>query len=54
MLARLLTIILQAMTLAEALETTHIPRVASLTGGRTSVVTARPCRAPTIPSRMWG
>jgi magnesium chelatase family protein len=40
------------MTLAEALEMTRIHRVASLTGGRTALVTTRPCRAPlhTIPN----
>jgi Magnesium chelatase, subunit ChlI len=46
MLARRLTTILPAMTLAEAIETTRIPRVAGLTGARTAVVTTRPCRAP--------
>jgi magnesium chelatase family protein len=34
------------MSLAEALETTRIPRVAGLTGGHTAVVTTRPFRAP--------
>jgi magnesium chelatase family protein len=34
------------MTLAEALDSTRIPRVAGLTGARTAVVTARPFRAP--------
>ena len=34
------------MTLAEAMETTRIYRVAGLTGDRRAVVTARPCRAP--------
>jgi magnesium chelatase family protein len=34
------------MTLAEAIETTRIHRVAGLMGDRTAVVTARPCRAP--------
>jgi magnesium chelatase family protein len=33
MLARRLTTILPAMTLAEAIETTRIPRVPGLTGG---------------------
>jgi Magnesium chelatase, subunit ChlI len=33
-------------TLAEAIETTHIHRVAGRTGGRTAWVTTRPCRAP--------
>jgi hypothetical protein len=46
MLARRLTTILPAMTLAEALETTRIHRVAGLTGDRTALVTTRPCRAP--------
>ena len=46
MLARRLTTILPMMTLAEAIETTHIHRVAGLTGARTTVVTTRPCRAP--------
>jgi magnesium chelatase family protein len=44
MLARRLTTILPAMTLAEAIETTRIHRVAGLTGDRTAVVTTRPCR----------
>jgi magnesium chelatase family protein len=34
------------MSLAEALETTRIPRVAGLTGARTALVTTRPFRAP--------
>src|SRR5918998_6577550 len=46
MLARRLTTILPAMTLAEALETTRIHRVAGLTGARTALVTTRPFRAP--------
>ena len=46
MLARRLTTILPAMTLAEALETTRIHRVAGLTGDRTALVTTRPCRVP--------
>ena len=37
------------MTLAEALETTRIHRVAGRTGARTAVVTSRPCRAPHRP-----
>jgi magnesium chelatase family protein len=45
-LARRLTTILPAMTLAEALETTRIHRVAGLTGDRTALVTTRPCRVP--------
>jgi hypothetical protein len=44
-LARRLTTILPAMTLAEALETTRIHRVAGLTGNRTACVMTRPCRA---------
>src|SRR5882724_12014854 len=46
MLARRLTTILPAMTLAEAIETTRIHRVAGLTSARTAWVTTRPCRAP--------
>jgi hypothetical protein len=42
MLARRLITILPEMTLAEALETTRIHRVAGLTGARTAVVTTRP------------
>jgi magnesium chelatase family protein len=34
------------MTLAEAIETTRIHRVAGITGGRTEVVTTRPFRPP--------
>jgi hypothetical protein len=49
MLARRLTTILPAMTLAEAIETTRIHRVAGLTGNRTALVTTRPCRAPHHP-----
>jgi magnesium chelatase family protein len=37
---------LPAVTLAEAIETTRIHSVAGLTGGRTALVTTRPCRAP--------
>jgi magnesium chelatase family protein len=44
MLARRLTTILPAMTLAEALETTRIHRVAGRTGDRTALVTTRPDR----------
>jgi magnesium chelatase family protein len=46
MLARRLTTILPAMTLAEALETTRIHSVAGLTGDRTALVTTQPFRAP--------
>ena len=54
MLARRLTTILPAMTLAEAIETTRIHRVAGRTGDRTALVTTLPLHAPTTPSRMWG
>jgi magnesium chelatase family protein len=46
MLARRLTTILPAMTLAEAIATTRIHSVAGLTGARTAVVITRPFRAP--------
>jgi magnesium chelatase family protein len=46
MLARRLTAILPAMTLAEAIETTRIYRAAGLTGARTALVTTHSCRAP--------
>jgi magnesium chelatase family protein len=46
MLARRLTTILPAMTLAEAIDTTRIHRVPGLTSERTAVVTTRPGRAP--------
>jgi magnesium chelatase family protein len=49
MLAWRLTTILPAMTLAEAIETTCIHRVAGLTGARTTLVTIRPFRA--LPHR---
>src|SRR5262245_57572755 len=49
MLARRLTTILAAVTLAEAIETTRIHRVAGLTGDRTALVTTRPFRAPHHP-----
>jgi hypothetical protein len=38
--------IVPAMSLAEALKTTRLPRVAGRTGARTALVTTRPCRAP--------
>jgi predicted ATPase with chaperone activity len=41
---RRLTAILPVMTLAEAIETTRIHRVAGLTCGRTTLVTYRPDR----------
>jgi magnesium chelatase family protein len=34
------------MTLADAIESSAIHRVAGLTGERTALVTTRPCRAP--------
>src|SRR5262245_56921258 len=46
MLARRLTTMLPAMTLAEAIETTRLHRVTRLTGDCTALVTTRPCRAP--------
>jgi magnesium chelatase family protein len=46
MLARRLTTLRPAMTLAEALATTRLPRVAGLTGDLTALVTTRPSRAP--------
>jgi magnesium chelatase family protein len=46
MLARRLITILPAMTLAEAIETARIHRVAGLIGDRTALVTTRPFRAP--------
>jgi magnesium chelatase family protein len=42
MLARRLTTILPDMTLAEALDTTRIPRVAGLTAECKALVTTRP------------
>ena len=45
-MARRLTTILPALTLAEAIETTRIHSVAGLTGGRTAFVTTSPCPAP--------
>jgi magnesium chelatase family protein len=39
MLARRLTTLLPAMTLAEAIETTRLHNVAGLTGARTTLVT---------------
>jgi predicted ATPase with chaperone activity len=50
MLARRLATILPDMTLAEAIETTRIHRVAGLTGRHTAFITTRPCRTPTTPS----
>jgi magnesium chelatase family protein len=49
---RRLTIILPAMTLAEAIETTRIHSDAGLTGDRTALVTTRPYRAP-HPTITW-
>jgi magnesium chelatase family protein len=45
-LPRQLTAILPAMPLAEAIEITRIPCVASRTGGHTALVTTRPFLAP--------
>jgi magnesium chelatase family protein len=55
MLARRLTTILPAMTLAEALETPRLHRTPNLTGARTAAVTAHLCRAPpqTISDVGW-
>jgi magnesium chelatase family protein len=46
MLARHLTTILPGMTLAEAIETTRIHRVAGRTGARTALAARRLFRAP--------
>jgi magnesium chelatase family protein len=46
MLARRRTTILPDMTLAEAIDTTRLHRVAGLTGNRTAVVTTRPVAPP--------
>jgi magnesium chelatase family protein len=46
MLARRLTTILPAMTLAEAIETTGIHCMAGLTGRHPAVAPTRPFRAP--------
>jgi magnesium chelatase family protein len=54
MLARRLTTILPEMTLAEAIDTTRIPRVAGRTGRRPAVVTTRPGRAPHQPMADGG
>jgi magnesium chelatase family protein len=45
-LARRLTTILPDLTLAEAIDTPRIHRVAGRTGRRPAVVTIRPCRDP--------
>jgi magnesium chelatase family protein len=42
------------MSVAEAIETTRIYRVAGLTGDRKALVRARPFRAPITPFRMSG
>jgi len=46
LLARRRTTLLPDMTLAEAVETTRIHRVAGLTSARTALVTTRPVHAP--------
>jgi Magnesium chelatase, subunit ChlI len=55
MVARRLTTMRPAMTLAEALETTRIHCIDGRTGAGTAVVMARPCRAPhqTIAEGGW-
>jgi magnesium chelatase family protein len=53
MLARRLTTILPAMSLAEALETTRIHSVAGLTGARTALSPRARVAPPIIPSPMW-
>ena len=59
MLARRLPTILPAMTLAEAIDTTRIHRVAGRIGACTALATTRPCRAPLPhqlgcgPHRRW-
>ncbi len=45
-LARRLTTILPAMTLPAVMATARLPRLASRTGARTTLVTTRPCHAP--------
>jgi magnesium chelatase family protein len=54
-LARRLTTILPAMSLAEAIETMCIHHAAGLTGAGTALVTTRPCRTPpqTISAVGW-
>jgi magnesium chelatase family protein len=54
MLARRLTTIPPAVSLAEALATTRIHSVAGRTGDRLAWVTTRPCRAPITQLPMWG
>jgi predicted ATPase with chaperone activity len=51
--ARRLTTIRPAMTLAEALETTRIPRIAGRTGERTALVTTRRFEPRIRRSRLW-
>jgi hypothetical protein len=51
--ARRPAMIRPAMTLPEAVETTHVHRIAGRTGGRTAVITMRPCCALTTAPRMW-
>jgi magnesium chelatase family protein len=46
MLARRLATIMPDLTLAEAIKTTRIHRVAGLTGRHTAFITTRPFRAP--------
>jgi magnesium chelatase family protein len=53
MLVRRLTTILPVMTLAEAIETTHIRCVAGLTDDRAALVTIRPFRVPHHTITWW-
>jgi hypothetical protein len=46
LLTRRLATLVPDMTLADAVETTQIHRVAGLTGRPIALVTTRPCRAP--------
>jgi predicted ATPase with chaperone activity len=52
MLARHLITILPEITLAEAIDTISVHRVAGRTGARTALGTTRSCCAPITPSQM--
>jgi hypothetical protein len=52
-MSRRLTTLLPAITLAVAIDTTRIHRVAGRTSDRTALVTTCPRLAPTAPSPMW-
>jgi hypothetical protein len=54
MLARRLTTILPAVTLAGTIETTRLHSVAGCTGGRTAWPSRAPFAPPTRRSRTWG